>query len=66
MEEKTKINLPDVTLLALSSIEIPATIKALQLSSERINFAEIKLVSHEEPKDLPKEIKYGTPSSLAV
>jgi hypothetical protein len=53
-----KINLPDVTLLAISSIEIPTTIQALQMSAEKLNFAEIKLISHEKPESLPKEIKY--------
>jgi len=53
-----KINLPDVTLLAISSIEIPATIKALQISAEKINFAKIVLVSDVKPDDLPDNIEY--------
>jgi hypothetical protein len=52
------INLPNVTLLAVSSIEIPATIKALQISSEKINFAKIVLVSDVRPDNLPENIEY--------
>jgi hypothetical protein len=52
----SKINLPDVTLLAISSIEIPATIEALKISSKKINFGAIKLLTHEYPKDVPKNI----------
>lgn len=52
------INLPNVTLLALSSIEIPATIKALEKSCEGINFGAVKLISHRKPDDLPKNIQF--------
>jgi len=50
--------LPNVTLLAVSSIEIPDTIKALQISSEHLKFAEIVLVSHEKPINLPDNIVF--------
>jgi hypothetical protein len=53
------ISLPNVTLLAVSSIEIPATIKALQISSEKINFAKIVLVSDVKPDNLPDSIEYA-------
>ena len=52
------MDLKNVTLIAFSSIEIPATIKALQVSSEKLNFGAIKLVSHEKPNDLPDNIIY--------
>lgn len=58
MNDFEKINLPDVTLLAVSSIEIPATIQALQISSEKINFAKIVLVSDTKPDNLPENIEY--------
>lgn len=50
------IQIPDVTLLALSSIEIPATIAALQFSSRDIDFGAIKLISDVEPDNLPENI----------
>jgi hypothetical protein len=52
------INLPDVTLVALSSIEIPATIKAIEKSCEGIDFGAVKLLSHEKPDDLPSNIAF--------
>lgn len=51
-------NLRDVTLLAVSSIEIPKTILALQTSCQEINFGDIKLISHECPKNLPSNIHF--------
>ena len=35
------INLPNVTLIAISSIKIERTIKALQYSCRKINFGEM-------------------------
>ena len=53
-----KLQLPDVTLIAISSVFIPETIRALQISSENINYADIKLISHELPQNLPNNIKF--------
>jgi len=39
------INLPNVTLVAITSIEIEKTIKALQYSCRGINFGEVKLIT---------------------
>jgi hypothetical protein len=52
------INLPDVTLVAYSSIAVPETIEALKISSKNINFADVKIVSHEKPENLPSSIKF--------
>lgn len=52
------IYLPDVTLIALSSIQIPETIEALKISSEKIRFGSVKLVSHEIPKKMPEFIDF--------
>tara|TARA_R100000008_G_scaffold83463_1_gene68931 strand:- start:81 stop:746 length:666 start_codon:yes stop_codon:yes gene_type:complete len=40
------INLPNVTLIAISSIKIERTIKALQYSCRGINFGAVKFVTH--------------------
>ena len=53
-----KVNLPNVTLIAVSSIKIHETISALLKSCEYINFADVKLISHEMPKILPSNIKF--------
>jgi hypothetical protein len=42
------IKLPDVTLIALSSIKIPETIHALEISMREIEFADVKLVTDKE------------------
>jgi hypothetical protein len=53
------INLPDVTLICISSINFPQTYFAFTKSVEKINFGSIKLISHEKPKDLPSFIEYS-------
>jgi hypothetical protein len=52
------INLPDVTLLAISSIEIPATINALLKCCDKIDFGAVKFVSDKKPTNLPNGIIY--------
>jgi len=53
-----KIQLPDVTLIAVSSVEIEGTIFSLETSSRYIDFGKIVIVSHEKPKELPEKITY--------
>jgi len=53
------IRLPDVTLMAVSSIKIPETILALQKSMEGIEFGDIRLITHQKPENLPLNIRYG-------
>jgi len=53
-----KIQIPDVTLLAVSSIKIPETILALQKSYTYIDFGCVKLITHECPDNLPDEITF--------
>jgi len=52
------IKLPNVTLLAASSVKIEQTIKSLVISSAEIKFGEVVLVSHEKPKNLPENISF--------
>jgi hypothetical protein len=56
---KKMINLPDVTLICISSINLSQTYFAFQKSVEGINFGAVKLVTHEMPKDLPDFIEYS-------
>lgn len=56
---KQMINLPDVTLICISSVNLPQTYFAFQKSVEGINFGAVKLVTHEKPKDLPDFIEYS-------
>lgn len=54
--KKPKIELNNVSLVAVSSIKIPETIKALKKSMRKINYKEAILISHEKPKNLPSNI----------
>lgn len=49
------IDIPEVTLIAVTSIEIDKTIERMKKSSEEINFGEIVFVSHEKPANLPSD-----------
>lgn len=53
------INLPDVTLTCISSVNLHQTYFAFKKSVEKINFGAVKLVTHEKPKDLPDFIEYN-------
>ena len=53
-----KIDLPDVTLVPLSSIKIAETIQALRYSMEGINFAKVILITHERPHNLSSAITF--------
>jgi len=52
------IELQDVTLICVSSVNLPQTYYAFQKSVEKINFGAVKLVTHEKPTDLPDFIEY--------
>ena len=52
------IDLPNVTLIAMTSVKIPQTIKALQYSMRNINFGAIKIVSDVTPENLPDQITH--------
>lgn len=48
----------ELTLLAISSIFIKETIDSLLTSSDKMDFKEIKIFTHEKPANLPSKIKY--------
>jgi hypothetical protein len=50
------LDLSNVTLIAMTSVKIPQTIKALQYSSRDIKFGAIKIISDIKPDDLPSDI----------
>jgi len=56
--EKYKVDLSNVTLVAMTSVKIDQHIKALQISCENVRFGKVKLVSHEKPNNLPDGIEY--------
>lgn len=61
----SKLQLPNVTLVAMTSVLIQDTIKALMFSSEEIEFARVLLVSHELPDNLPSKISFSCCNRLS-
>lgn len=53
------INLPQVTLVAVSSVRIDQTIKALEYSSKDIKFGSVKLISDIETSNLSNKISFN-------
>lgn len=53
------INLPNVTLITITSVDIKGAVRSLEYSSKNINFGKIILVSHEKPSNLPDNIEFG-------
>lgn len=55
---RTVLNLSNVTLVAVSSVKIPQTLRALQYSMSGIDFGNVLLISHQRPKNLPVTIQF--------
>lgn len=52
------INLLNVTLICVSSVQMDRVLYSFEKSVEKINFGSVKLVSHEKPHDLPNFISF--------
>lgn len=63
MPEK-KIFLPNVTLAAMTSVNIYETIRAMEYSMRGIEFGDVVLITHRKPIFLPKSIRYSHTSKL--
>ena len=59
-----KLQLPNVTLAAMTSVKIYETIKALEYSMRGIDFGQVVLITHRKPLSLPKAIPYKHTSKL--
>ncbi len=55
---ENNIHLKDVTLVAVSTINIENAIKALEFSMEGIEYYDVVLISHEKPHHLDKKITF--------
>ena len=64
IQNSKKLHLPDVTLVAMTSVNIQATIKAMIYSMKGIEFGDAVLVTHTRPIGLPKSIRYSHTSKL--
>ncbi len=62
--KKEKLQLPQVTLVAMASIKVWETVRALEYSMRGIDFGEVVLISHRRPLFLPKGITYKHTSKL--
>ena len=51
--------LNNITLVAMTSVNIPDTISALLYSSKDIDFYSIKIITHEPPENLCEKIEYN-------
>ena len=60
----SKRSLPNVTLCALTSVDIPATVKALEYSCRGIDFGDVVLVTDRRPSHLPENIRYSHTTKL--
>ena len=59
-----KLQLPNVTLAAMTSVDLYETIRALQYSMRHIAFGDVVLITHRRPLTLPKGIRYSHTSRL--
>lgn len=59
-----KLKLPNVTLAAMTSVNLYETIKALEYSMRGIEFGDVVLITHRKPFFLPEGIHYKHTSKL--
>lgn len=62
--ENGKLELPNVTLVAMTSVNVRATMLAMKYSMKGINFGDAVLITHRRPLTLPKGIRYSHTSEL--
>lgn len=64
MEARAKKKLPDVTLVAMTSVDIYETLKAMEYSMREIEFGDAVIVTHKKPLFMPKGIRYSHTDKL--
>ena len=66
MDNKTakKLSLPQVTLIAMTSVDVQATVEAMKYSMRDIEFGDAVIVTHKKPFRLPKSIRYAHTDKL--
>ena len=62
--DKEKIKLPRVTLVAMTSVDIYETVRALEYSMRGIEFGDAVLITHKKPFFLPHNIRYSHTDKL--
>ncbi len=64
MSDKQKLQLPQVTLVAMTSVNVYETVRAMEYSMRGIDFGDAVLVTDKKPWFLPKNIRYSHTSKL--
>lgn len=59
-----RLQLPNVTLVAMTSVKVMETVKAMKYSMRGIDFGDAVFISHHKPLYLPKTIRFGYTSKL--
>ena len=54
-----KLSLPNVTLVAMTSVDLYETVQAMKYSMRGIEFGDAVLITHKKPFYLPKNIRYS-------
>ena len=54
-----KLVLPQVTLCAMTSVNVRETLKAMEYSCRGIEFADAVIITDKKPRFLPKGIRYS-------
>ena len=54
----SKLELNNITLIAVGSTKVAQSISALEYSMQNIDFPIVKLITHEKPANLPEKIKF--------
>lgn len=65
MEQKNgRLQLPNVTLMAVTSVKLPETVQAMRYSMRGIDFGDCVLVTHKKPLFLPRSIRFAKTERL--
>lgn len=59
-----RLQLKNVTLVAMTSVKVMETVKAMKYSMKDIDFGDAVLITHHKPMYLPKNIRYAHTSKL--
>lgn len=59
-----RLQLPEVTLMAMTSVKVMETVKAMKYSMKNIDFGDAVFISDKKPVYLPKNIRYSHTTRL--
>lgn len=65
MNARPRLDLPQVTLVAVTSVNVAATVAALERSMAQVAFGSVKLIADKAPEQLPPGIKWIRIAPLA-